>query len=166
MYKRFYFALVVLLVSKRGRAAAPSSPAPLVCRCCHTWLAWWRVTHQYHIGFGWTNERRRTSGVGARVGFEIRASDDGWAARLGLDLSPKGGGNVRSENEWNGWIYLINRDHCLYTRPREAEGTCPFGMAPSWVGPFVDWPFRDGPFIKGNRLLANLINYYKNWSLI
>ena len=28
MYKRFYFALVVLLVSKRGRAAAPSGPGP------------------------------------------------------------------------------------------------------------------------------------------
>ena len=42
---------------------------------------------------------------------------------------------------------LIDRDHCLYTRPREAEGTCPFGMVPSewslcgfvlsWIGPFV-----------------------------
>jgi len=73
---------------------------------------------------------------------------------------------IRSKSEWNDSILLIDRDHCLYTRPREAEGTCPFGMAPSRVSPFVDWPFRDGSFIKGNRLLTNLINYYRNWSLI
>ena len=40
--------------------------------------------------------------MGARVGFEIHASDDGWAARLGLDLSPKGGQML--EVKMNGMV--------------------------------------------------------------
>ena len=38
---------------------------------------------------------------------------------------------IRGKSEWNDSILLIDRDHCLYTRPREDKGTCPFGMAPS-----------------------------------
>jgi len=35
------------------------------------------------------------------------------------------------------WLdYLIDRDHYLYTRSREAEWTCPFGMVSS------GWSFR------------------------
>ena len=55
-------------------------------------------------------------------------------------------------------IVSIDGIYNLYTRLKEAEGTCPFGMAPSWVGSFMDWLFRDDPLMKGNRL----INYYKN----
>ena len=70
--------------------------------------------------------------------------------------------------ERNGMIDCLDwwfRPLLIYMYEREIvpilEGTCPFvngpfGMAPSWVGPFE----------KGNRLMTKLINYYLNWSLI
>ena len=62
------------------------------------------------------------------------------------------------------WLIVLidGLDHFFYMYKRESvpilEGTYlfmngPFGMAPSWVGPFE----------KGNRLMTKLINYYRNW---
>jgi len=77
-------------------------------------------------------DRRRTSGMGARVGFEIRASDDGWAARLGLDLSPKGGGMLEVKmNGMVGFTWLIEITVYIQDQGR------PKGHAPSV------WPLRE-----------------------
>ena len=59
-----------------------------------------------------------------------------------------------------GLSWLIERSLFIYKTKEGRRDMLlrygPFEMAPSWVGPFV----------VGNRLMTNLINYYKNWSLI